>query len=199
MKQVIDNPFRIIGVLSSASAREMLAVKNKAQKYFTVGQDPELDIDFGFLSTIQRNADVLKAASSSIERSEDRIRHSLFWFSEGNKQDKVAIDYFKKGDLEKAREILNKVVSGREFSEKNISTWNNLSTAMLLDDEQKVIVDGIAIKANLIQSESFSSFIDLVADETASSNHEQYLNFLLEETSDAFVSQFGRQNSKKYF
>jgi|GEM_PF-5893949 len=192
MKQIINNPFRIIGVLSSSTEKVLHRVKSKTEKYLSIGKNPKSDLDFSFLPDLERDESVLKIAYSSIERGEDKIRHSLFWFTSQNEFDTIAIDHLKNGDLQKAGDLLAKVVRGKEFSEKNVSNWNNLSTILLLDVDKDRVTEGIAIKANLVQSVFFSAFVALVADETASSDQNKYLNFLLETGCETIHERFGR-------
>lgn len=166
MSMISENPYRVLGVLSNASERELQKQKSKVSKYAKIGRVVESEFDFNFLRSINRTEDSVIKASSMIEQNKDKVLHSLFWFIDVTNIDKTAISYLSHGDVDKAQEILFKVTDGKVITERNYSSFNNLATLFLLQGLPSNIERGISIKLNLINSEYFRNFVSSVADQT---------------------------------
>ncbi|WP_230379711.1 hypothetical protein, partial [Microbacterium sp. ZXX196] len=75
---------RIAGILANASAREILARKNRISAYAKVGKKITSEYDFSFLNSIQRTNGIIDKAFSDIEQNQNKVVHSLFWFTNLN-------------------------------------------------------------------------------------------------------------------
>ena len=154
MELIQNNPFRIAGILSNATERELQRNKSRFLKFAEVGKEIESDYDFNnCLQLINRNKDNLTQAFSHIQQNQDKVNFALFWFLNGSPFDKTAIEYLKNGDEEKAVEIWEKVTQNKEVNSKNFSAFNNLGTYKLLSQAQDEIKEGIEAKIKLIESE----------------------------------------------
>lgn len=166
MEIIKNNPYRIAGILSNATERELQKQKTKIKAYTKVGKEIKSDFDFEILDIISRTEESVNKAFSQIEQNQDKVNYSLFWFLNANPFDKTAIEYLKNGDEEKALEIWEKVTNDKDVNSKNFSAFNNLGTYKLLSDSQTEIKEGIEAKIKLIESDHFESFVHTVADQT---------------------------------
>jgi hypothetical protein len=168
MKFIKSNPYRVIGLLSNTSEREIQKQKSKITKYISIGKQVETEYDFPFLGPVNRTEKTLNQAFSAVEQGHEKVSHSLFWFLSVNSFDDAAIGYLTKGDKEKALEIWKKVTDGKELKLNNYSSFNNISTLYLGEKSLSLIKTGIEAKFKLIESPQFIDFVNQVADETIS-------------------------------
>ena len=111
MELILNNPYRIAGILSNATSREIQKQKNKIIAYTKVGKEIKFDFDFQILSSIDRTEDSINKAFSNVEQNQDKVNYALFWFLNASPFDNIAIEYLKNGDEEKALEIWGKVTA----------------------------------------------------------------------------------------
>ena len=150
MKSILNNPYRIAGILSNASAREILARKNRISAYAKVGKEISSEYDFSFFNPLQRTNSTIDKAFSDIEQNQNKVVHSLFWFTNLNPVDNTAIQHLISGNKEKAIEIWDKLTDEKEVTSKNFSAFNNIGTLYLLEDSKEEIKQGITAKIKLI-------------------------------------------------
>lgn len=146
MDLINNNPFRIAGILSNATAREIQKQKAKAIAYSKVGKEVDSEYDFSFLFPITRTEDYIEKAFSNIEQNTDKVYHSFYWFLNTNPFDNTAIEYLKNDDENKALEIWEKVTTDKDITAKNFSSFNNLGTLRLLSSSESQIKEGIKNK-----------------------------------------------------
>ena len=80
MNSILNNPYRIAGIISNASAREIQSRKGKISAYAKVGKEITSEYDFPFLDSLQRSSTIIDKAFSDIEQNQNKVVHSLFWF-----------------------------------------------------------------------------------------------------------------------
>ncbi|WP_347174262.1 CFI-box-CTERM domain-containing protein [Polaribacter uvawellassae] len=166
MEIIKNNPYRIAGILSNATERELQKQKTKIKAYTKVGKEIKSDFDFHILDSISRTEESVNKAFSNVEQNQDKVNYSLFWFLNTNPFDNTALEYLKNGDEEKAIEIWEKVTTDKEVNSKNFSAFNNLGTYKLLSQSKTEIKKGIEAKIKLIESDYFENFVHSVADQT---------------------------------
>ncbi|MEJ4087501.1 hypothetical protein NPQ18_04475 [Galbibacter orientalis] len=182
MEIIKNNPYRIAGILSSTTERELQRQKGRITAHARVGQETESDLDFQFLPVISRKEiDVVNKAFSNIEQNQDKVNYTLFWFLNASPFDNTAIEYLKNGDEDKALEIWEKVTTDKDVNSKNFSAFNNLGTYKLLSIDKSDIKTGIEAKIKLIESEYFESFVHSVADETFTIDNQKQTEKLIDE------------------
>lgn len=91
MKSILSNPYRITGILSNASAREIQSRKSKVTAYAKVGKEITSEYDFPFFKSLNRTNSIIDQAFSDIEQNQNKVVHSLFWFINLNPIDNTAI------------------------------------------------------------------------------------------------------------
>lgn len=181
MKNIYQNPYRIIGILSNATAREIQARKTKIQAFTRVGKPIDSEYDFNFLEDITRDETSITKAFSDIEQNIGKVRHSLFWFINYSSFDQMALEHLKNGDTSKAKEIWHKLTNEQEINAKNFSAYSNIATLWLLSEEEMSKVSGIQYKIKLIESGYFTDFVHLVADKTYNIDKNKQIEIFIDE------------------
>ncbi len=199
MELIKNNPYRIAGILSNATAKELEKQRGKIRAFAKVGKEIKSDYDFQILDSITRTEDSIDKAFSTIEQNQDKVNFALFWFLNANPFDNTAIEYLKNGDAEKAIEIWEKVTINKEVNSKNFSAFNNLGTYKLLGQTQNDIKEGIEAKIKLIESDFFENFVHSVADETFTIDNEKQIEILVDELLTQFINQFSSSETLQLF
>lgn len=190
MKLVQQNPYRIAGILSNTSEKDLLKQKSKIKRFSEVGKAITSDYDFSFLTPVSRENGTIEKAFSNIEQNQDKVNHALFWFLNTNNFDETAINYLKTGDKEKAIEIWEKITDGKEVSSKNFSAFNNIGTLYFLNNSKQETKNGIEAKIKLLESDYFKDFAHSVADETFTIDADKQIEIFVEELLKQFKNQF---------
>ncbi len=199
MEIIKNNPYRIAGILSNATERELQKQKTKIKAYTKVGKKIKSDFDFEILDSISRTEESVNKAFSQIEQNQDKVNYSLFWFLNANPFDNTAIEYLKNGDKEKALEIWEKVTNDKDVSSKNFSAFNNLGTYKLLSSSQTEIKEGIEAKIKLIESDYFESFVHSVADQTYTIDKYKQSEKLIDELLTQLNKQYSSSETLQLF
>ena len=194
-----NNPYRIAGILSNATERELQKQKTKIKAYVKVGKEIKSDYDFQILENISRTEDSLNKAFSNIEQNQDKVNYSLFWFLNSSPFDNVAIEYLKNGNEEKALEIWERVTTDKDVSLKNFSAFNNLGTYKLLSKKKSDIKIGIETKIKLIESDHFKNFAHSVADETFTIDNQKQSEKFIDDLLAQIKGQYSNQETLQLF
>jgi len=149
MNRSQNNRFRILGWPLTASNREIAKQVNTLATYAGLGKSRSLDTDFSFLPSVNRTPDVIDEANKRIEKSENKLLYSLFWFWNSNSVDELAWDLLKEGSVEKAIEIWEKAIFANSKTE-------NEQVTLLDDFEEDEYGAGISIS-----SKNFSNIKNL--------------------------------------
>lgn len=199
MKLIQDNPYRIAGILSNSSEKELQKQKSKITKYASIGKQVDSEFDFPFFGSVDRSESSINKAFSGIEQNQDKVSQSLFWFLKANPFDETAINYLINGDKEKAVEIWRKVTSGKEINSKNYSCFNNIGTLKLLGDSKEEIKEGIEAKIKLIESPSFADFVHSVADQTYTIDNQKQAEKFIDDILKQFKWKHSSADTLKLF
>jgi flagellin-specific chaperone FliS len=181
MQPIQQNPFHILGITADASQRTIARRKAKINAFQKVEKEIVFDDDLILGNKPDRSAESINKALTEVDKNESKVRHALFWFVNYNHLDNTALEYLKDGDFAKAQEIWQKVTSGKPVSAKNFSAHNNQGTLNLYLSAQSSFTDkellqnGVALKTELILSDFFEQFVNLIADETYTIDAEQTL------------------------
>lgn len=102
MRQVLHNPFRILGLPVSATDRQIAKRVMEAETYLEMGKSLKVEGDFPWLPPVIRTPDTIKEAQGRLHRLEDRCYHAMFWFHGHDSVDQLALDVLQEGNVEKA-------------------------------------------------------------------------------------------------
>ncbi|RIV31539.1 hypothetical protein D2V08_13925 [Flagellimonas lutimaris] len=199
MDLIISNPYRIAGILSNASEREIQKQKTKIKAYSRVGKEVQTEYDFKFLDDVNRNEEIIERAFAKVEQNSDKVKHALFWFLNANPLDQTALEYLKDGDEYKAQEIWKKVTDGKEINVKNYSAFNNVGTCHLMSSFKIDIKKGIEAKLKLIESDYFENFVHEVADKTYSIDSQKQVEIFVDELLDELLPLYSDHEINQLF
>ena len=199
MKSVINNPYRIAGILANSSEKDILKQKSKVKRFSEVGKEISSEYDFPFLSSLQRSSTTIDKAFSDIEQNQNKVFYSLFWFLNLNPIDNTAIQHLISGNKEKASEIWEKLSNEKEVNSKNYSAFNNISTLYLSGHSKEDLKRGITTKIKLIESENFKDFVHTVADETFSIDIPKQIELLIDELLTQFKGKYSTSETMELF
>ena len=131
-----NNPYRIIGVPSNAGLKKIQKNLSVFKAYSKIGKQQKSDYDlacFNF-SEIDRGKEIMEHVESKILLDENKIKYSLYWFTDSNAYDSVALKSLFDSNSEKAEQIWDKSTKGKKIGKKNISSFNNYSSLLLFNE-----------------------------------------------------------------
>lgn len=188
MQAILNNPYRTVGLLVGATAREKDRQIKRLKQFIEAEEEPQDDFSFPSLGSFNRTVESVEEASSKLNLESDKINAALFWFWNGNPiTDEAAFDALKDGDIEAAHQIWDKLIvetkeDGKRFwkplSEKNYSAYHNSSILNLIRANGNLHT---ALVASLyfLENDLVHKFVSSVADETHKTNKKDLqTNFL---------------------
>lgn len=163
LKHIVNNPYRILGVLSNSPLRERVANQNKLNAFAKVGKSVDFPNDFmGIIPTNPtRTEQSLSEINKAINLDIDQLKSALFWFIGGDPMDNIALKHLQTGNVEKAKEIFQRketlaslINSGvLAFIEEDVTTgFSNISKVIHHSDYRAELLSTLGI-ANLVISE----------------------------------------------
>lgn len=171
MHIIQNNPYRIVGLLVGATAREQDRQIKRLKQFIDVGQDPQDDFSFTIFGELNRNIEAVNDAESLLNLDSDKMLAALFWFYNGNPiTDEVAFDAIKDGDLDAASEIWRKLIYDSEqesymgVTKRNASAFHNLSTLYL--QKYDIDEDALNLKLHLLESDFYNDLKNKATGET---------------------------------
>jgi hypothetical protein len=195
MHIIQNNPYRIVGLLVGATAKEQERQIRRLKQFIEAEQDPQDDFSFPRLGKLHRTIDNINDAASKLNLDSDKMNAALFWFYKGNAiTDEPAFDAIKEGDISQVLNIWTKLISNGEVSQRNASAFSNLGTLYLsgalesISTNEANLERGISLKLKFLESDFSNSIKDAATDETfRTSKKELQLLFLKQ-----FLSEVGK-------
>lgn len=173
MRIIQNNPYRTVGLLVGATAKEKERQIRRLKQFIEAEQEPEEDFSFPTLGHIHRTFDSVNEASSKLNLDSDKMNAALFWFYNGNPiTDEPAFDAIKGTDLDLVLSIWTKLTSNGEVSQRNASAYSNLGTLYLsgilegTNTKEALLEQGISLKLKFLESDFIKDFKALATDET---------------------------------
>lgn len=173
MKSILENPYRITGLLVGATAREQERQVKRLKQFIEADQDPEEDFSFPSLGNIHRTVEKVENAASKLTLDNDKINAALFWFYKGNAiTDEPAFDALKEANHEESINIWSKLTANGEVNQRNSSAFHNLSIIYLCNAingstiKTDLLETGISLKLKFLESELIKDFKSIATDET---------------------------------
>lgn len=185
MNLIKQNPFNVIGVFSEVSQRSLTKRKAKINALKNVGKEVSFIEDIECFGKPNRSKEDIQKAFSDIEINKNKVFYSLFWFTQIDHIDKTALNNLRANNIEKAKDIWQRVIEGRPITSKSFSAYNNLGTLKLHLVFRNSTIDfdelgtAILLKTELIKSKEFAHYCRIIADETYKVNQDEELeNFI---------------------
>jgi hypothetical protein len=186
MQLIKNNPYRIVGLLVGATAREQERQVKRLKQFIDAEQEPQDDFSFPTLGSFLRTTDNVSDAASKLNLNSDKMNAALFWFYKGNSiTDEPALDFLKESDAQNATDIWAKLTATGEVSQRNSSAFQNLSTLLLCNAfngtsiNSNLLEQGLSLKLKFLESDFIQEFKALATDATYKANKsELQLQFL---------------------
>ncbi len=106
---IVHNSFRILGVYSNSSQKEIIANYGKLSAFLKVGKDVSFPIDLNNnLPAIIRTMEMVEQAKSDTSLPMGRIYAGQFWFIKQTPIDEIAFNNLHSGNEDKALDIWSK-------------------------------------------------------------------------------------------
>jgi hypothetical protein len=173
MELILNNPYRIVGLLVGATAREQERQVKRLKQFIEAEQEPQDDFSLPKLGNLHRTLDKVNEAASKLNLDSDKMNAALFWFYIGNQiSDEPAFDAIKEADLDQVLSIWTKLTSNGEISQRNASAYSNLGTLYLsgilagTNTNEALLEKGISLKLKFLESDYIKDFKALATDET---------------------------------
>jgi len=175
MNAILNNPFRILGLLASASSREINSRVNKLLMYIEAENELPRESDCGFpeyMGEPLRTTDSVNRAKADLNLDDDRARHSLLWFIVGDASvaDEPGFEALRNGDADTAvnlwRRIADQPTTANNCSAQlNLSTLYILQASLLRKPDMQLLEKGLKMKLQLLESDGADIFFRAVTDE----------------------------------
>ena len=76
MNIIKQNPFRILGLASNSSERDLQKQISVLKRYAEIGKNKSFDFDFEFMGDFFRNLEEISQAASKIEQASNKLHYS---------------------------------------------------------------------------------------------------------------------------
>ncbi|MCX8065117.1 MAG: hypothetical protein N3G21_08085 [Candidatus Hydrogenedentes bacterium] len=166
MDIILNNPYRILGVLVNASARERNNASNKLKIFLEAGKNIDNDYSFATLGELQRDTNSIEKAENILFQPYERLKFSLFWFLKGtNSIDEKAFEKISRMDFSGAKSLWETYMNGGITSE-NYSAYFNISTLYLflytVSKKQDYLGNAVEYKIKFINSVYLNEYLKLI-------------------------------------
>ena len=173
LKCVSQNPFRLLGVTTNASKRDIIANVNKFKAFLKVGKHISGPFDtipsFGH---VERTVETIESAEKALELPIDQLKWSMFWFVNKTPIDNIALNHVQSGNIDKAIEIWSKVESVSSLINLTVSelirqNWAEatLHADKLFADYANSICSLVDDTLSLTQAQLIRLFMDSIAED----------------------------------
>ena len=187
MNLIEENPFRILGVISNASAKEIKEAETYIIRYLDVGKSAELKFDISPpLKKINRTSNLVSNAKSQIHSNFDKLSFAIFWFVNGSSIDKIALKKLSETrDLKSASETFKKGSRDFSVSKSTFASIINYSTLEILtffkEKDEESLKKSLKFKFDVVNNiKAFKLFENLVTSEAGKINHKDFVNRYIE-------------------
>ena len=138
-KFIVENPYRLIGILSNSKIGEIKRNINKIKAFNKIGKDLKVEFDVEAISfpSFKLKDYPIDKIENSINSPVDKIKYSLFWFSDINPGDAMGLKLLNDNKISECIELWSKIVKGKKVTKSNYSTFNNLSSLLLIKNIDK--------------------------------------------------------------
>jgi len=102
LELIINNPYRVLGVQSTASRKELVKRVNDLAMFAEMGKSKDFPLDLSDIFPLNRSPENIKEAERKLENDESKILYSCFWFLTNDSVDELALECLSKGDIDKA-------------------------------------------------------------------------------------------------
>lgn len=128
-----NNPYRMLGVYSTSSQKEIMGNIGKMKAFLRVGKNVSFPLDLtSILPEINRSEDNVKDAAAKLTLPAEQLQYAQFWFANISQFDDIACAKLVNGDVDGAINIWNKKDSAS-------SLQNRIVCALIRQNYREVI------------------------------------------------------------
>lgn len=169
MQSLRENPFRLLGLLSSSSSREIDSRSEKLRLCLEAGVEPSVTPDYYCPALgrepMRRLPKAIEQVRGMLTLDQDKLLYALLWFVQMNEvTDPVALEALAQGNLAEAERIWRQQVytadgALRAITDRNSSAYHNLSIYLLCSAQREDIVTGVKLGLMVLEQGSVLSFL----------------------------------------
>ncbi len=203
MDAVLKNPYRLFGLTSPITSRELTKRISDLETFIEYDKEIKYPLDRSSSNQpLIRTLEAIQDAARRIESDSDRLFYSLFWFYNSDAVDEHALDTMEAGDVEKAIAIWRKQIDKNQ--QPKYSWLINSSVFYLTNSKESTVgydrlYQIIGAYAAIIES------MDVIKNEVLPSNKntvdnkvvaERIVNNLLDYALSCNIKELGEYNLK---
>ena len=191
-KYIVENPFRLIGIISNSKIGEIKRNLNKIKAFTKIGKDFKIEYDVDGISfpNFKLENYPINKIESSINLPSNKIKYSLFWFAAINPGDSLGLRLLKDNKITKCIELWSKIVKDKNVTKDNYSTFNNLSSLLILknidknknvffneENSKNEIKESINIKFKFLNSNFVNNYSEYISTSSKSITAKEIIDF----------------------
>ena len=171
MKNITQNPYRILGVYANSPVKERVANQNRLNAFLRVGKPVSFPLDLpGILPALKRTQESVADAVVRLSLPQDQFRHAQFWFVKATPFDDIAFNHLFEGELDNALSIWEKKETASSLQnrvvcallKKDYNTALSLAEQLYGTHSAEFIQLVLGNDATLIDSTPAYAFLDVL-------------------------------------
>lgn len=148
---ILKNPYRILGVYSTSSKKEMVANQGKMKAFLKVGKSVNLQLDFKeILGNIERTLESVVDSDFKLTLANEQVKYAQFWFCKATPFDDIAFNHLLEGNIDNAISIWKK--------KENVSSLQNLIVCTFIKDD----ISSVILYAERLYTNYANEFVKMV-------------------------------------
>ena len=169
MQSLRENPFRLLGLLSSSSSKEIDSRCEMLRLSLETDVEPNITPDYYCpefeCEPMSRLPEVIKQAQERLALDQDKLLYALLWFVQMNETtDSLALEALAQGNLREAKSIWWQQVYTEDMelcdiTNQNCSAFHNLSVCLLCSASEMGVPLGVQLGLMVLEQGSVLSLL----------------------------------------
>ncbi len=169
MQSLRENPFRLLGLLSSSSSKEIDSRCEMLRLCLETDVEPNITPDYYCpefeCEPMSRLPEVIKQAQERLALDQDKLLYALLWFVQMNETtDSLALEALAQGNLREAKSIWWQQVYTEDMelcdiTKQNCSAFHNLSVCLLCSASEMGVPLGVYLGLMVLEQGSVLSLL----------------------------------------
>lgn len=169
MQSLRENPFRLLGLLSSSSSKEIDSRCEMLRLCLETDVEPNITPDYYCpefeCEPMSRLPEVIKQAQERLALDQDKLLYALLWFVQMNETtDSLALEALAQGNLREAKSIWWQQVYTEDMelcdiTNQNCSAFHNLSVCLLCSASEMGVPLGVQLGLMVLEQGSVLSLL----------------------------------------
>lgn len=169
MQSLRENPFRLLGLLSSSSSKEIDSRCEMLRLCLETDVEPNITPDYYCpefeCEPMSRLPEVIKQAQERLALDQDKLLYALLWFVQMNETtDSLALEALAQGNLREAKSIWWQLVYTEDMelcdiTNQNCSAFHNLSVCLLCSASEMGVPLGVQLGLMVLEQGSVLSLL----------------------------------------